>query len=51
MYFQLSNCHSPLPDWIVTADEWGSEEAMGAAYDSPNGILITNSKTLNSNLK
>ena len=44
-------CHSPLPDWIVSADEWGSEEAMGAAYDSPNGILITNLKTLNSNLK
>ena len=42
MMCQIScKCHSPLPDWIVIADEWGSEEATDAACDSPNGLLIT----------
>ena len=49
--FGNAYCHSPLPDWIVIADEWGSEEAMDAACGSPNGISITNLKTLNPNLK
>ena len=47
----VTKCQSPLPDWIDNADEWGSEEAMDAACDSPNGISITNLKTLNPNLK
>ena len=42
-------CHSPLPVWVALADKWGSEEAMGAACDSPNGISNTNLKTLNPN--
>ena len=44
-------CHSPLPAWVVIADEWGSEEDMGAACDFPNGISITNLETLSPNLK
>ena len=36
---------------LVIADEWGSEEAMDAACDSPNGISITNLKTLIPNPK
>ena len=44
-------CHSPLPVWVAIADEWGSEEAMGATCDSPNGISTTNLKTLSQYLK
>ena len=47
--FQITLCHSPLPVWVAIADEWGSEEAMGAACNSPNGISTTNLKTLNLN--
>ena len=39
-------CHSPLPVWLVVADDWRSGEDMEAIWDSPNLILTGNSKTL-----
>ena len=50
-YIASHYCHSPLPVWVAIADEWGSEEAMGAACDSPNGISTINLKTLSHYLK